>query len=77
LVRHIDGLIIHDLFKVEISSSVVYLFYPQMAYLSVLKICKLLFAVAGHSLVHMVADACQPESTSTVSPVIHNQVNFL
>ena len=50
------------------------IFYSQMAYLSVLKICKLLFAVAGHSLVHMVADACQPDSTSTVSPIIHNQV---
>ena len=50
------------------------IFYLQMAYLSVLKICKLLFAVAGHSLVHMVADACQPDSTSTVSPIIHNQV---
>jgi ubiquitin carboxyl-terminal hydrolase 9/24 len=46
----------------------------QMAYLSVLKICKLLFAVAGHSLVHMVADACQPDSTSSVTPAVHNQV---
>ena len=39
----------------------------QLSYLTVLKICKLLFAVAGHSLVHMVAEACQPDSTSTVS----------
>ena len=48
--------------------------FQQMAYLFVLKICKLLFTVAGHSLVHMVADACQPESPATVTPALHNQV---
>lgn len=49
----------------------------QLAYLSVLKVCKLLFAVAGHSLVHMVAEACQPESMSSVSSTVHNQAVVL
>ena len=49
----------------------------QLAYLTVLKMCKLLFAVAGHSLVHMVAEACQPDSTSTVSSSVHSQAVIL
>ena len=49
----------------------------RLAYLSTLKICKLLFAVAGHSLVHMVADACNPESEKQVSSTVHNQVGYL
>ena len=49
----------------------------RLAYLSTLKICKLLFAVAGHSLVHMVADACNPESDKQVSSTVHNQAVVL
>ena len=49
----------------------------QLAYLTVLKVCKLVFAVAGHSLVHMVAEACQPDSTSSVSPSVHSQAVIL
>ena len=49
----------------------------QMAYLSVLKICKLLFAIAGNSLVHMVAEACQSESLPQVSTATHNQAIVL
>ena len=49
----------------------------RLAYFATLKICKLLFAVAGHSLVHMVADACNPESDKQVSSVVHNQAVVL
>ena len=49
----------------------------RLAYLATLKICKLLFAVAGHSLVHMVADACNPESDKQVSSTVHNQAVVL
>jgi len=49
----------------------------QMAYLSVLKICRLLFAIAGNSLVHMVADACQTESVTQVSTAVHCQAIIL
>lgn len=49
----------------------------RSAYLTLLKMCKLLFAVAGNSLVHMVAEACQPESTSSVTTSVHNQAVVL
>ena len=39
--------------------------------------CKLLFSVAGHSLVHMVAEACQPDSPASVTPQMHNQAVVL
>ena len=46
-------------------------------YLHVLKICKLLFCVAGQSLVHMVIEACQPDSKTSVSSAVHNQAVVL
>lgn len=49
----------------------------QGAYVTLLRMCKLLFAVAGHSLVHMVAEACQPDSPTSVTPQMHNQAVVL
>lgn len=49
----------------------------QAAYVTLLRMCKLLFSVAGHSLVHMVAEACQPDSPSSVTPHVHNQAVVL
>ena len=41
------------------------------------KICKLMLTTAGYSLVHMVAEACQPESSISVTPSVHNQAVVL
>ena len=49
----------------------------RLGYLFVLKVCKLLFTVAGHSLVHMVVDACQPDSKTQVTTQVHNQAVVL
>ena len=49
----------------------------KSAYLCLLKMCKLLFAIAGHSLVHMVAEACQPDSATQIPTALHNQAVVL
>ena len=49
----------------------------RAAHLIVLKMSKFLFSVAGYSLVHMVADACQPDSSTSVTPATHNQAVVL
>ena len=49
----------------------------RLGFLYALKICKLLFCVAGHSLVHMVAEACHPDSKTQVTSTVHNQAVVL
>lgn len=49
----------------------------RAACLTLLKISKLMFSIAGFSLVHMVAEACQPDSNMTVTPTVHNQAVVL
>lgn len=49
----------------------------RSAYLILLKICKLVLAIAGNSLVHMVAEACLPDSTVSVTASVHNQAVVL
>jgi ubiquitin carboxyl-terminal hydrolase 9/24 len=41
------------------------------------RLCKLMFTTAGYSLVHMVAEACQPDAVISVSPVVHKQAVVL
>ncbi|CAH1782281.1 unnamed protein product [Owenia fusiformis] len=50
----------------------------RSAYLTVLKICKLVLTTVGHSMVQVVADACQTEGGSpTVSASQHNHAVVL
>ncbi len=49
----------------------------RACYLVLFKMCKLLFSVVGYSLVTWVADACQPESSVSVTPDLHNQAIVL
>ena len=49
----------------------------RLGYLYVLKVCKLLLTVAGQSPVHMVVDACQPDSKTQVTTQVHNQAAVL
>ncbi len=41
------------------------------------KICKLTLTTADFSLVHTVAEACQPDSAISVTPAVHNQAVVL
>lgn len=46
----------------------------RAAYQTLLKMAKLLLTVCGHSLVHMVAEACRPDATTAIPNSLHNQV---
>ncbi len=59
-----------SLFKADLTTR-------RSAYTVLFKICKLMLTTAGYSMVHMVAEACQPESTISVSPSTHKQAVVL